>query len=424
MSNIRTVRGMSDLLPADLRRWQFVEQTVRALLASYGYGEIRTPILERTELFTRGIGEVTDIVEKEMYTFDDRNGESLSLRPECTASVVRAAIQAGMLRNQVQKLWYIGPMFRYEKPQKGRYRQFHQIGAEAFGLPGPKVDAELILMLARIWRDLGLGSVELQLNSLGTAPARQQHREALQSYLREHFDILDEDARRRLDSNPLRILDTKNPKMQDIVEGAPRLAAYLDDECRAHFAELQQILRDAGQPFSINPRLVRGLDYYSRTVFEWVTTELGAQGTVCGGGRYDGLVEQIGGSPCPGVGFSIGMERLVELLEIQQAPLPEQAPLATLIAMGDEACAQAHPIAERIRDELGPLGLLVDAESGSGKAKFRRADRSGARVALIIGEQELACGEVAIKFLREQREQETCAMADVPRRLLELAQGV
>ena len=421
MSNIRTVRGMNDLLPADLERWQFVEQTVAALMTSYGYSEIRTPILERTELFSRGIGEVTDIVEKEMYTFDDRNGESLSMRPECTASVVRAAIQAGMLRNQTQKLWYIGPMFRYERPQKGRYRQFHQIGAEAFGLPGPHIDAELILMLARIWRDLGLRNVDLQLNSLGTAPARNLHREALQAYLRENMDVLDEDARRRLDTNPLRILDTKNPAMQALVEAAPRLETFLDDECKAHFAALQQILSEAGQSFSINHRLVRGLDYYSRTVFEWVTTELGAQGTVCGGGRYDGLVEQVGGTPCPGVGFSIGIERLVELLATQEAELPSRAPLATLVAIGPDACARAHPLAERIRDVLGSAGLLVDAEPGSVKAKFRRADRTGARIALVLGEQELAEQKMAIKFLREDREQETCPLFEVGTRLSALA---
>jgi histidyl-tRNA synthetase len=407
MTNIRTIRGMNDILPEAVGRWHQVQDQARSVLESYGYREIRTPILERTELFSRGIGEVTDIVEKEMYTFTDRSGDSLSLRPECTASVVRAAIQGGMLRSHSQRLWYMGPMFRHERPQKGRYRQFHQIGAEVFGLPGPQIDAELILMLARLWQTVGLKNVTLELNSLGTAPARRQHREALQTYFRGHLDALDADSQRRLETNPLRILDSKNPDIQALIEAAPRLDAYTDAECREHFDALQQILSDADVSYNVNPRLVRGLDYYSRTVFEWVTDELGAQGTVCGGGRYDGLVEEIGGNSCPGVGFSIGLERLVELLEVQGANYAATTPDVIVLALGERAALAAHPLTERLRDLLPGAGIVVDAESGGAKAKFKRADRSGAQLAVVLGDTEVENGEATLKYLRENKPQAT-----------------
>jgi histidyl-tRNA synthetase len=407
MTNIRTIRGMNDILPEAMGRWHQVQDQARAVLEAYGYREIRTPLLERTELFSRGIGEVTDIVEKEMYTFTDRSGDSLSLRPECTASVVRAAIQGGVLRSHAQRLWYMGPMFRHERPQKGRYRQFHQIGAEVFGLPGPQIDAELILMLARLWQTVGLNNVTLELNSLGTAPARQQHRAALQAYFRGHMDALDADSQRRLESNPLRILDSKNPDMQALIETAPRLDAYTDAQCRTHFDALQNILSNAGVSYSVNPRLVRGLDYYSRTVFEWTTDELGAQGTVCGGGRYDGLVEEIGGSPCPGVGFSIGLERLVELLEVQGAQYTAPTPHVIVLALGERAALAAHPFTERLRDRLPGTGIVVDAESGGAKAKFKRADRSGAQLAVVLGDSEVDSGEATLKYLRDDRPQQT-----------------
>ena len=320
MSSIRSVKGMNDILPSDIANWHFVEDTARHVLESYGYAEIRPPIVEKTELFKRSIGEVTDIVEKEMYTFADRNGESLTMRPECTASVARACIQNSLLTNQTQRLWYRGPMFRYERPQKGRYRQFHQIGAEAFGMPGPHVDAELILLLGRLWREIGIGHVNLELNTLGTATARRAYRAKLVEYFQANASVLDGDSERRLESNPLRILDSKNPAMQDMIEKAPRLIDMIDSECRQHFDVLCQILSDAGLTYRLNTRLVRGLDYYSRTVFEWTTDKLGAQGTVCGGGRYDGLTEQLGAPATPGVGFSVGVERLIQSRNNCEAP--------------------------------------------------------------------------------------------------------
>ncbi len=404
--SIQAVRGMNDILPAETPRWQYVEGVFRRLMAAYGYGEIRLPIVEKTELFKRSIGEVTDIVEKEMYTFEDRNGDSLTLRPEGTAGCVRAGIQHGLLHNQVQRLWYAGPMFRHERPQKGRYRQFHQFGVEVFGLSGPDIDAELILMTARLWRELGMGDeVRLELNSLGSSEARAAYREKLVAYLQAREDALDEDSRRRLHTNPLRILDSKNPEMQALIEAAPKLMDHLDDESRAHFDALCALLDDAGVVYQINPRLVRGLDYYSRTVFEWVTDRLGAQGTVCAGGRYDGLVEQLGGRPTPAVGFALGLERLVALLEGRELP-DTTTPHAYLLLAGEAAERAGRTLAERLRDALPQLRLLVHCGGGSFKSQMKKADRSGARLALILGEDEMLAGNIAIKDLRGTGEQQ------------------
>ena len=401
MSSIRSVKGMNDILPSDIANWHFVEDTARHVLESYGYAEIRPPIVEKTELFKRSIGEVTDIVEKEMYTFADRNGESLTMRPECTASVARACIQNSLLTNQTQRLWYRGPMFRYERPQKGRYRQFHQIGAEAFGMPGPHVDAELILLLGRLWREIGIGHVNLELNTLGTATARRAYRAKLVEYFQANASVLDGDSERRLESNPLRILDSKNPAMQDMIEKAPRLIDMIDSECRQHFDVLCQILSDAGLTYRLNTRLVRGLDYYSRTVFEWTTDKLGAQGTVCGGGRYDGLTEQLGAPATPGVGFSVGVERLIELKTATDEAVAKLTPHAYLLALGERPSNAAHPIAEQLRSAVDRLRITVDAEAGSAKAKFRRADRSGAAYAIVLGDDEVSSGELTIKPMLE-----------------------
>jgi histidyl-tRNA synthetase len=389
---------------------------VRAVLHAYGYREIRLPILEKTELFKRSIGEVTDIVEKEMYTFEDRNGDSLTLRPEGTAGCVRAGIEQGLLYNQQQRLWYMGPMFRHERPQKGRYRQFHQIGVEVFGMAGPDIDAELILMTARIWRRLGIRDVRLQLNSLGTLEARGRYREALVGYLEQHRASLDEDSLRRLSSNPLRILDSKNPALQAVIEGAPRLADYLDEESRQHFARLCALLDAAGLDYELNPRLVRGLDYYGKTVFEWVTTRLGAQGTVCAGGRYDVLVEFLGGRPTPAVGFAMGIERLIALLEESGVAFPSQAPHVYIVTVGERAEAHGLVLADRLRDALPELRVLLNGGGGSFKNQFKRADKSGAQLALILGDSELDAGQVGIKPLRGG-EQELMAEADLPARL-------
>lgn len=395
---------MNDLLPQDTPLWQYLESVVAGVLGAYGYQEIRFPILEQTELFRRSIGEVTDIVEKEMYTFEDRNGDSLSLRPEGTACCVRACEQHGLLANQqTQRLWYQGPMFRHERPQKGRLRQFHQIGVEAFGMAGPDIDAELILLTARLWRRLGvLEHLTLELNSIGSAAARTAYRAALVAYLRERVAQLDEDSQRRLDSNPLRILDSKNPATQALLDGAPALHDYLDDESREHFARLCASLDAAGLRYTVNPRLVRGLDYYAKTVFEWTTRRLGAQGTVCAGGRYDGLVEQLGGKPCPAVGFAMGLERLCLLLEACDA-LPEPRPVADvyLIAVGEAAQQPALLLAEHLRDRLPALKLLTHCGGGSFKSQFKRADKSGAVYALILAEQELADATVGVKALRD-----------------------
>ena len=403
MSNIRAVRGMNDILPQETPHWRRLEHTVSRLLASYGYGEIRLPLVEKTELFSRSIGEVTDIVEREMYSFDDRNGENLTLRPEGTAGCVRAAIQQSLL-NVPQRLWYAGPMFRYERPQKGRQRQFHQIGVESFGVASPDMDAEHILLCARLWRQLGLAdAIELQLNSLGNGTARREYRQALVTYLEAHVDTLDEDSRRRLHSNPLRILDSKVARTQQVLDAAPVMADYLDDESRADFARLCELLQAAGVRYTVNSRLVRGLDYYNKTVYEWVTTRLGAQGTVCGGGRYDNLVEQLGGRQTPAVGFAMGMERLVLLmLEAGAADTSVPAPADVYaVAAGDGAQREALAAIEALRDRLGELAIVQHTGGGSFKSQLKRADKSGARVALIWGEDEVRSQTVTVKLMRE-----------------------
>lgn len=420
MQNIQAIRGMHDILPDQTGIWQHLEDSARAVLSVYGYQEIRMPLVERTELFRRSIGEVTDIVEKEMYTFDDRNGDSLTLRPEGTASCVRACIEAGMLRGQAHRLWYIGPMFRHEKPQKGRYRQFHQIGVETFGLAGPDIDAELILMSARMWRLLGLDDLRLEINSLGSLEARHAYRVHLVEYLTAHQTQLDEDSQRRLHSNPLRILDSKNPDMQEVIAGAPRLIDYLDAESRDHFEQLQAVLDATGVEFVVNTRLVRGLDYYGKTVFEWVTDRLGAQGTVCAGGRFDGLVDQLGGRETPAAGFAMGLERLVALLEESGKTGPERAPHAYLVLVGDAAQRAGLPLAERLRDEVPGLRLLTNCAGGSFKAQFKRADKSGAYLALILGEEELANERVSIKPLRGEGEQVSLAFGELVTQLAAL----
>ena len=400
---------MNDVLPTQSPRWQWVERCAREVFAAYGYAEIRLPVVERTELFARAIGEVTDIVEKEMYTFADRNGDSLTLRPEATAGCVRAGVEHGLLHNQVQRLWYAGPMFRHERPQAGRYRQFHQIGAEAFGLDGPDVDAEIIVLSARLLRRIGIEGLTLQLNSLGTPAARAGYRTALHGYFSAHREALDEDSRRRLDTNPLRILDSKHPAVQPLLAGAPALPDHLDDASRAHFDGLCALLTAAGVEFQLNPRLVRGLDYYSRTVFEWTTTRLGAQDAVCSGGRYDGLVELLGGRPTPAVGWALGVERLVALLEQSDAAAPEATPHAYLVAVGDGAERAALVLAERLRDALPALRLLQHCGGGGFKNQMKKADKSGARVALVLGDAELAAGTVGVKPLRDDAPQATIA---------------
>lgn len=402
---IRSIRGMNDLLPEVTPYWQAVENTMKTVLSGYGYQEIRFPIVEKTELFKRSIGEVTDIVEKEMYSFDDRNGDSLTLRPEGTAGCVRAAMQNGML-NQTQRLWYMGPMFRHERPQKGRYRQFHQLGVETYGFSGPDIDAEMIMMTARLWKALGLTGITLQLNSLGSSEARLTYREVLVKYFEAHQDQLDEDSQRRLHSNPLRILDSKNPDMQVLNEAAPKLIDHLDAESKADFDILCQTLDKVGIQYEINPRLVRGLDYYSKTVFEWVTDQLGSQGTVCAGGRYDGLVAQLGGKQATAIGFAIGLERLIALLEATDA-LPEIPQIdAYLVAVGDAAAAQATILSESLRDQLPGLKLITHCGGGSFKSQFKRADRSGARWTLILGEEEVNNESIGVKTMATG-EQET-----------------
>ena len=411
--NIQAIRGMNDYLPAETVVWQRIEQILKQVLASYGYSEIRLPIVEQTPLFKRAIGEVTDVVEKEMYTFEDRNGESLTLRPEGTAGCVRAGIEHGLLYNQEQRLWYVGPMFRYERPQKGRYRQFHQMGVEVFGLQGPDVDAELIMMTARWWKALGIAEhVNLELNSIGSLEARSAYRDALIAFLEQHQDVLDDDCKRRMYTNPLRVLDSKNPDIQALLNSAPELSDYLDEASREHFAGLCQLLDAAGIAYTVNQRLVRGLDYYNRTVFEWVTTSLGSQGTVCGGGRYDGLVEQLGGRTTPAVGFAMGLERLVLLI---QAVNPEFEPTRIVdvyvIASGQGVQSAAMLLAEQIRDADPSLKLMTNFGGGNFKKQFARADKWGARVALMLGEDEVAKGEVTIKDLRNG-EQQTLAQRD------------
>ena len=408
---------MNDILPGETSSWQYLEDTLREVVHAYGYQEIRLPLLEKTELFKRSIGEVTDIVEKEMYTFEDRNGDSLTLRPEGTASCVRACMQHGLLHNQVQRLWYTGPMFRHERPQKGRYRQFHQIGVEAFGMAGPDIDAEIILMSARMWQRLGLKGAVLQVNSLGTVASRADYRTALVGYLREHESGLDEDSRRRLESNPLRILDSKNPDMQRLIEAAPQLPDYLDEESRAHFSELCALLDAAGLEYEVNPRLVRGLDYYSKTVFEWVTDQLGAQGTICAGGRYDGLVEYLGGKPTPAFGFALGLERLLALLEAGNAEIPDCDPHVYLVLSGQQAVQRGMVFAEQLRTALPGLRLQSNCGNGSFKSQFKRADRSGAGIALVMGDDEVTQGTVILKPLRSEAGQETVSQQDVAARI-------
>jgi histidyl-tRNA synthetase len=409
LKKLQAIRGMNDLLPADSPVWQYLESTVADVLQRYGYAEMRFPILEPTELFKRSIGEVTDIVEKEMYTFDDRNGDSLTMRPEGTACCVRACEQHGLLYNQTQRLWYTGPMFRYERPQKGRLRQFHQIGVETFGMAGPDIDAEMLLITARLWKELGItDAVTLQLNTLGSNAERARYRDALVAYLSERKDQLDEDSQRRLDSNPLRILDSKNADTQALLNDAPTLQDFLEEESQKHFDGLKAMLDTAGIVYEINPRLVRGLDYYCNTVFEWVTDKLGAQGTVCAGGRYDGLVEQLGGKPTSAVGFAMGIERLVLLLQELQV-IPEaigQSVDAYLVSVGDVKPA-AFKLAETIRTELPYLRLLSHCGGGNFKKQMKKANDSGADVALIVGEDEASNNQVTVKYLREDKPQET-----------------
>ncbi|WP_111640704.1 histidine--tRNA ligase [Marinimicrobium alkaliphilum] len=422
MKKIQAIRGMNDLLPGESVYWQYVEATVADILQRYGYQEIRFPILETTELFKRSIGEVTDIVEKEMYTFDDRNGDSVTLRPEGTASCVRACEQHGLLYNQVQRLWYQGPMFRYERPQKGRYRQFHQIGVETFGMLGPDIDAEILLLSARILRELGVSdAVTLQINSLGSSEARAAYRDALVAFLGERKDQLDADSQRRLDSNPLRILDSKDPNTQALLDGAPMLLDHLDDESREHFEQLKAMLDAAGVPYTVNPRLVRGLDYYGKTAFEWVTDKLGAQGTVCAGGRYDTLVEQLGGKPTPAIGFGMGLERLVLLLkELECLPEGLDQPIDLyLVAVGDLQ-GQALILAEQVREALPHLRLQTHCGGGSFKSQMKKADKSQADVALILGEDEIKNNQVIVKPLRSGEAQQSVARAQLIETLKEL----
>ena len=411
---IQAIRGMRDILPDATARWQQLEAVLRDTLTAYGYGEIRLPILERTELFSRSVGEQTDIVEKEMYTFEDRGGESITLRPEGTAGCVRAALENGLLHNQRQRLWYLGPMFRYEKPQAGRYRQFSQVGAEALGFEGPDVDLELLLVCRRLWQALGITNLRLDLNSLGTQAARAVYREKLIAYLSERRDELDEESVRRLEGNPLRILDSKNPAMQALIAGAPAITDFLDDESAAHFASLRAGLDAAGVAYRVNPRLVRGLDYYSRTTFEWITDALGAQGAVCAGGRYDGLVELIGGRPAPAVGWAMGLDRAAALMEQGAVRAPSTTPQVYLVMVG-EAAERAGPIlAEQLRDALPGLRLTVHCGGGGFKAQFKAADRSGAALALILGDQEVAAQRAGVKALRDESAQRDVPWDELP----------
>jgi histidyl-tRNA synthetase len=404
LEKLSGVKGMNDILPQEAGLWEFFETTVKSMLRSYGYQNIRTPIIEHTQLFKRGIGEVTDIVEKEMYSFTDAlNGENLTMRPENTAAVVRAAIEHNMLYDGPKRLWYIGPMFRHERPQRGRYRQFHQVGVEALGFAGPDADAEIIMMCQRLWDDLGLMGIKLEINSLGLAEERAAHRVELIAYLEKHMDVLDEEAKRRLYTNPLRVLDTKNPAMQEVAQNAPKLIDFLGEESRAHFDGLQRILKANNIPFTINPRLVRGLDYYNLTVFEWVTDKLGAQGTVAAGGRYDPLIEQLGGKPTAACGWAMGVERILELLKEEQLVPEDEGCDVYVVHQGDAAREQAFIIAERLRD----TGLDVilhcsaDGQSASFKSQMKRADASGAAFAVVLGEDEIANGTVGVKPLRD-----------------------
>ncbi len=418
---LQAVRGMNDVLPDQAELWERFEETVRDWLAAYGYRNIRTPLLEHTALFRRAIGEATDIVEKEMYSFvDELNGEHLTLRPEATASIVRAVVEHSLLYNGPQRLWYMGPMYRHERPQKGRYRQFHQIGAEALGYAGPDVDGELLLMCARLWDDLGLEGIKLHINSLGSLAERQAYRTALVAYLQSCAADLDEDARRRLHTNPLRVLDSKNPAMQSITAGAPSLLDFLGAESIRHFEGVQAILKDAAVPYTIDTRLVRGLDYYNLTVFEWITDKLGAQGTVCGGGRYDGLIEQIGGKPAPGAGFAMGVERLIALMQ-DAGDAGGAAVDVYLVHQGEAAVRSAFRAAEMLRDR--GLAVIQHCGAASLKSQMKRADASGAAIAVIIGEEEAAAGEASVKPLREERSQFRVALDGIADAVSDLLYG-
>ena len=419
---IQAVRGMNDILPDAAPLWDYFDEVVRAWLDAYGYRSIRLPLVEQTDLFKRSVGEVTDIVEKEMYTFVDHlSGESLSLRPEGTASCVRACLQHNLLYNGPQRLYYDGPMFRHERPQKGRYRQFHQVGVEALGFGDPQMDAEHMIMTARLWRLLGLGAVTLQINTLGSAACRARYRGKLVDYFLAHGTQLDEDSTRRLHTNPLRILDSKNPALQALIEAAPRLFDEIDHESARHFEAVKMLLTAAGVPFEVNPRLVRGLDYYNHTVFEWVTSELGAQGTICAGGRYDGLIEQLGGKPTPACGFAMGVERLILLLQQKEFAPPIRSPHVYVVHQGEAATLQALQAAEQLR-EAG-LRVVLHCGGGSFKAQMKKADGSGARFALILGEDEVAAGLVTLKPLREDALQVRCSVEDAMRRIAQSASG-
>lgn len=415
MKSLQAVRGMNDILPGDTWQWHALESVVREVLNQYGYNEIRMPILEKTELFKRSVGEVTDIVEKETYSFADRNNEDLTLRPEGTAGCMRAGIENGLFHNQTQRLWYMGPMFRHERPQKGRYRQFHQVGVEAIGFAGAEIDAEMLLLCQRLWQRLGMaGDVRLELNSLGSAATRQPYRDALVSYFKQHESTLDEDSVRRLERNPLRILDSKNPAMQAVIAGAPQLSDYWDDEAREHFKQLCGLLDGLGVAYQVKPRLVRGLDYYDYTVFEWVTDQLGAQGTVCAGGRYNGLVAQLGGRDTPAVGFALGIERLLELLpETTRESMAAPAPWCYCIAMDDAGQESVMRISETLRQAYPERIIMTHCSGGSPKSKFKRADKSGAELAIVVGSDELADASVSLKWLREEREQERISQANL-----------
>jgi histidyl-tRNA synthetase len=414
---IQPVRGMSDILPSEVAYWQRLEAVAREVFAGYGYEEMRVPVMEQTDLFKRSIGEFTDIVEKEMYTFTDKGGESLTLRPEATAGMVRAAISNGLTHNQRIRVWCMGPMFRHEKPQKGRFRQFHQIDVEAFGYPGPDVDAEIILIAARLWKRLGIGAVRLEVNSLGTPESRRTYREHLVQYLRSHDKALDEDSRRRLTGNPLRILDSKNPEMRAVIDAAPKVTDHLDAESQRHFSVLCAQLDAAGIQYRVNPRLVRGLDYYTRTVFEWLTDALGAQDAVCSGGRYDGLFAQLGGDPTPAIGWAMGQERVVALMAQADAALTQEPPHVFVVMAGEQAESAGLQLAERLRDAHPKLRVQTSVGGGNFKAQFRRADKSGASVAVILGEDELQRGVVAVKPLRSEGAQVECAQESLPGRI-------
>ncbi len=419
----RPVKGMPDILPDAAAKWQYLEGVVREIVQSYGYREIRLPLVEQTELFKRSIGEVTDIVEKEMYTFEDRGGESLTLRPEATAGMVRAGISNGLLHNQRHKLWTAGPMFRRERPQRGRYRQFYQFDVEALGYEGPDVDAELIMICARMWRRLGIERIRLEINSLGMPEARARYRETLVEYFSSVKNELDQDSIRRLDQNPLRILDSKNPDMQGLIEAAPVMMDFLDEASAEHFETLKALLDSAGIAYTVNLRLVRGLDYYNRTVFEWVTDALGAQGAVCSGGRYDGLVEKLGGKPTPAIGWAMGIERFVDLYEECGGEVAAGEADVYVVAVGDAALAEGFSVAEDVRDSISGARIEVNLGGGSFKSQLKRADKSGAAFALILGEQELADRTVGVKPLRSGAEQQTVARDEIASRLGELLAG-